>query len=119
MARSRIAVLVLAFAVTLVAVSLAGAGNSARQGPAAVSGSITFDGVWTGAEAKAFGGVISAFNKLYPNVKVNYKPVGNDLPTVVSTAVQGGHPPDMADIAQPGLVKQFVDKGALKPITYS
>jgi maltose-binding protein MalE len=119
MVRSRIAVLLLAFAATLVAVSLAGATNSSRQGPAAVSGSITFDGVWTGAEAKAFGGVIDAFNKVYPDVKVNYKPVGDNLPTVLSTAVQGGHPPDMADIAQPGLVKQFVDKGALKPITYS
>ena len=78
-----------------------------------------FDGVWTGAEAKSFGAVITAFNKQYPGVKVNYKPVGDNLPTVVSTAVAGGNPPDMADIAQPGLVKQFVDKGALKPITYA
>ena len=52
-------------------------------------------------------------------MKVNYKPVGDNLPTVLSTAVAGGNPPDMADIAQPGLVKQFVDKGALKPITYA
>ena len=85
----------------------------------AVSGSITFDGVWTGAEANAFGDVIKAFNKQYPDVKVNYKPVGDNLPTVVSTAVAGGNPPDMADIAQPGLVKQFVDKGALKPIGFA
>ena len=52
-------------------------------------------------------------------MKVNYKPVGDNLPTVLSTAVAGGKPPDMADIAQPGLVKQFVDKGALKPIAYA
>ncbi len=56
--------------------------------------------------------MIKAFNKVNPNVKVNYKPVGDNLPTVVSTAVAGGNPPDMADIAQPGLVKQFVDKKA-------
>ena len=67
----------------------------------------------------AFGDVIKAFNKKYPDVKVNYKPVGDNLPTVLSTAVAGGNPPDMADIAQPGLVKQFVDKGALKPIGYA
>ncbi len=84
-----------------------------------VSGSVSFDGVWTGAEATAFGGVIKAFNKVYPNVKVTYHPVGDNLPTVVSTAVAGGNPPDMADIAQPGLVAQFVAKGALKPITYA
>jgi len=109
-------------ATALAVLTATGVGSSAtkaRQAPTAVSGSITFDGVWTGAEAKAFGSVISAFNKLYPNVKVNYKPVGDNLPTVVSTAVAGGHPPDMADIAQPGLVKQFVDKGALKPIGYA
>jgi ABC-type glycerol-3-phosphate transport system substrate-binding protein len=94
-------------------------GSGATNHAQAVSGSITFDGVWTGAEASAFGAVITAFNKTYPNVKVNYKPVGDNLPTVVSTAVAGGNPPDMADIAQPGLVKQFVDKGALKPITYA
>ena len=63
--------------------------------------------------------MIKAFNKVYPNVKVTYHPVGDNLPTVVSTAVAGGNPPDMADIAQPGLVAQFVAKGALKPITYS
>jgi alpha-glucoside transport system substrate-binding protein len=88
-------------------------------GSTTLSGNITFDGVWTGNEAKNFGAVIAAFNKLYPKVKVNYKPVGDNLPTVLSTAVAGGNPPDMADIAQPGLVKQFVDKGALKPIGYA
>jgi len=85
----------------------------------AVSGSISFDGIWTGAEAKAFGAVIKAFNKVYPDVHVNYKPVGNNVPTVLATAIAGGHPPDMADIAQPGLVKQLAEQGKLKPITYA
>jgi hypothetical protein len=85
----------------------------------AVSGSISFDGIWTGAEAKAFGAVIKAFNKKYPKVKVNYKPVGNNVPTVLATAIAGGHPPDMADIAQPGLVKQLAEQGKLKTIGYA
>ena len=113
----RSAAVCLVVAAAVLAASSSGSG--ATKGTSAVSGSITFDGVWTGAEAKAFGDVIKAFNKVNPNVKVNYKPVGDNLPTVVSTAVAGGNPPDMADIAQPGLVKQFVDKGALKPITYA
>jgi hypothetical protein len=75
--------------------------------------------VWTGNEAANFGAVIKAYNKLYPKVKVNYKPVGDQLPTVISTAVAGGNPPDMADIAQPGFVAQLVAKKALKPISYS
>ena len=106
----------------------AGSGSAARDGATgaqkahvnlAVSGSVSFDGIWTGAEAKAFGKVIAAFNKVYPKVKINYKPVGNNVPTVLATAIAGGHPPDMADIAQPGLVQQFADQGHLKPITYA
>jgi len=86
----------------------------------AVSGTVTFDGIWTSSSgATQFADVIAAFNKLYPNVKIDYKPVGDNLPTVLATSVAGGKPPDMADIAQPGLVKQFADQGKLKPITYA
>ena len=63
--------------------------------------------------------MIKAFNKVYPKVKVNYKPLGNNLTTVLSTAIAGGHPPDMADIAQPGYIQQLVAQGKLKPITYA
>jgi maltose-binding protein MalE len=110
---------VLFVVVPLAVLAASSTGSGATRSTSAVSGSISFDGVWTGAEASAFGQVIKAYNKLYPKVKVNYKPVGDNLPTVLSTAVAGGNPPDMADIAQPGLVAQFVKKGALKPITYS
>ena len=85
-----------------------------------VSGTITFDGIWTATSGqKNFADVIKGFNKLYPNVHVDYKPVGDNLPTVLATAVAGGKPPDMADIAQPGTVKQFATEGKLKPITYA
>jgi alpha-glucoside transport system substrate-binding protein len=103
----------------LAGTQLASASKSSKSVNTAVSGSISFDGIWTGAEAKNFGQVIKAFNKKFPNVKVNYKPVGNNVPTVLATAIAGGHPPDMADIAQPGLVKQFAEQGHLKPITYA
>ncbi len=105
--------------VPLAVLAFTSSGSGATRASSTVSGSISFDGVWTGAEASAFGGVIKAYNKVYPKVKVSYKPVGDNLPTVLSTAVAGGNPPDMADIAQPGLVAQFVAKKALKPITYS
>ena len=63
--------------------------------------------------------MIKAFNKVYPNVKIKYNPLGNNVSTVLSTSIAGGHPPDMADIAQPGYVKQLVQQGHLKPITYA
>jgi alpha-glucoside transport system substrate-binding protein len=95
------------------------AGAQHTQTNNAVSGSVNFDGIWTGSEATAFGKVIKAFNKVYPKVHINYKPVGNNVPTVLATAIAGGHPPDMADIAQPGLVKQLAQQGHLKPIGYA
>jgi alpha-glucoside transport system substrate-binding protein len=95
------------------------AGAQHTQANTGVSGSVSFDGIWTGSEATAFGKVIKAFNKVYPNVHINYKPVGNNVPTVLATAIAGGHPPDMADIAQPGLVKQLAEQGHLKSIGYA
>ncbi len=110
--------------IVLVAALAAAAGGSAKTSAgtkaAAVSGTISFDGIWTASSGQTqFQDVINAFEKKYPGVHVNYKPVGNNLPTVLSTAVAGGNPPDMADIAQPGTVAQFAAEGKLKPITYA
>src|SRR5436309_3648492 len=121
MKRKRIAAVAgLVLTLVLVGAALAGSKSTSRQtGTSAVSGTITFDGIWTAGEAKSFGAVIAAFNKTYPKVHVNYKPVGNNVPTVLATAIAGGHPPDMADIAQPGLVKQYALQKKLKPIDYA
>jgi len=100
---------------------------AARSGSAApkthantsVSGNVKFWGIWSAEEQTAFEKVIAGFNKQYPNVHVSYTSKGNDIPTVLATAIAGGNPPDVADVAQPGLVKQFVQQHHLKPITYA
>lgn len=118
MNRTRIAVVAAAaVGVGLLAVTST---SAKTNGNAAVKGTITFDGIWTSSSGqKQFQDVINAFQKLNPGVHVDYKPVGNNLPTVLATAVAGGHPPDMADIAQPGTIAQFAQEGKLKPITYA
>ncbi len=83
-----------------------------------VSGNVSVMGIWTGEEQKKFQAVIDAFNEQQPDVTVKYNAVGDNLPTVLSTAVEGGNPPDIADIAQPGLIQGFVDKGAAKPLDF-
>ncbi|MGB0093737.1 MAG: extracellular solute-binding protein [Solirubrobacteraceae bacterium] len=93
--------------------------GGAKPATSSVSGTISMDGVWSGAEQQAFQDVIKTFNQQYPKVTVNFKSTGDNTPQVLSTGVAGGHPPDMADIAQPGLIQQFATKGALKPITYA
>lgn len=96
--------------------------SSSSGSPAAggsVSGSVSMTAVWSGQEQTSFEKVIAGFNKLYPNVKVTFTSGGNNLPQVLSTAVAGGHPPDVAALPQPGLMKQFVASGALKPIDFA
>ena len=96
-----------------------GGGSSTTSANTDVSGSVSVVGIWTGDEQKSFQAVIDKFNETYPNVRVKYTSAGDNVPTVVSTAVQGGNPPDIATIAQPGLIREFQQKGALKPIDYA
>jgi ABC-type glycerol-3-phosphate transport system substrate-binding protein len=72
--------------------------------------------IWTGTEQENFQAVIDAFHELYPNVNVKYTSGGDNLAPLLSTAVQGGNPPDIACIAQPGLMADFVKQGALQSI---
>jgi alpha-glucoside transport system substrate-binding protein len=117
-ARLTAAILVVAALGAVVAVSSGSAAHKSGVNTS-VSGSVKFWGIWSAEEQTAFEKVIKGFNKQYPKVKVSYSSKGNDIPTVLSTAIAGGNPPDIADVAQPGLVKQFVQQHHLKPITYA
>ena len=86
---------------------------------ASVTGNVSIMAVWSGQEQASFQAVIDEFNKLYPNVNVKFTSAGDQLPTVLSTAVQGGNPPTLAAVAQPGLIKEFVDRGVLKPLDFA
>jgi ABC-type glycerol-3-phosphate transport system substrate-binding protein len=97
----------------------AAGGGSTTAAARDVSGSVSVIGIWTGDEQRSFRAVIDKFNESYPDVKVRYTSAGDNLPTVVGTAVEGGNPPDIAGIAQPGLIREFQRKGALRPIDYA
>jgi alpha-glucoside transport system substrate-binding protein len=86
------------------------------EGSEDVSGTVSAMAVWSGTEQENFQAVIDSFNELYPNVTVNYTSGGDNLAPLLSTAVQGGNPPDIACIAQPGLMADFVSQGALQSI---
>jgi alpha-glucoside transport system substrate-binding protein len=97
-----------------------GSSTAAKSAPAAnVSGSLSLVGIWTGDEQKSFQAVIDAFHAKYPKVNVKYNPAGDNTPTVLTSAIQGGNPPDLAAVGQPGLVKQFAAKGALKSLAFA
>jgi alpha-glucoside transport system substrate-binding protein len=88
-------------------------------GGGGVSGSISVMGVWVGPEQESFQAVIDGFTAENPDVDVRYNPAGDELPTVLSTAVEGGNPPDIAAPAQPGFIQTLVDDDALQPLDFA
>jgi alpha-glucoside transport system substrate-binding protein len=86
---------------------------------ASVSGSISVIGVWTGPEQASFQAVIDGFTAKNPDVTVKYTSGGDNIVTVLSTAVEGGSPPDLATVSQPGTMADFVKRGALTPLDFA
>jgi multiple sugar transport system substrate-binding protein len=85
-----------ALASSLVALGLAACGSDASSGG---SGGTTIS-IWNGytqTEAKAFGHLVSVYNKAHPGTTVSSLFVNNDNTLQkVLTAVRGGSPPDIA-----------------------
>jgi len=129
MSRYRVFLFALLAVVVGLALTAAGCGDDDKEAttgtattteePKQVSGSIRVQAVWSGPEQKAFKAVLAGFKEKQPDVTVKYKSAGDQLPTVLSTAVEGGKPPDIAVLPQPGLIKEFVGKDALQPLDFA
>jgi alpha-glucoside transport system substrate-binding protein len=95
-----------------------GATQTTEEANQDVSGTVSTTAIWSGPEQRAFRAVLDGFEEQYPNVTARYTSGGDQLPTVLSTAVEGGNPPDVAIVGQPGLVEQFARRDAIKPIEF-
>jgi ABC-type glycerol-3-phosphate transport system substrate-binding protein len=93
-----------------------GGGGGANED---ISGSVSLMGIWVATEQKSIQAVLDGFEEKYPNVDAKYNAAGDNIVTVLATAVQGGNPPDLATIAQPGTVREYADRGELKPIDFA
>ncbi|MBM9508859.1 ABC transporter substrate-binding protein [Actinacidiphila acididurans] len=71
--------------------------------------------VWTGPEQQNFQRVLDEFDKR-TGAKSTYVPTGDSQSTFLGTKIAGGAPPDVAFLAQNGVLHQFADKGWLKPL---
>ena len=91
-------------------------GGGGVEGSEDVSGSISTMAIWAGEEQESFQAVIDAFEEKFPNVDVKYTSGGDNLAPLLSTAVEGGNPPDIAAIGQPGLMADFAQQNAIKPM---
>ena len=113
--------LVFALLAGVLAFVAAGCGSDDDDGGSAggsedVSGEIAVTAIWAGEEQASFEAVRDGFQELYPNVTVNYTSGGDNLGPLLSTAVEGGNPPDIAAIGQPGLMADFAEQGAIQPL---
>jgi ABC-type glycerol-3-phosphate transport system substrate-binding protein len=116
---SKLRTSVLALGAGIVALTaLATTASGASHSKSAVSGNLAFVGIWTGPEQKNFQLVLDGFKKKFPGVSVKYTSGGDNTPTILSTAIAGGNPPDLAAVGQPGLVKQFSGRKAIKPLDF-
>jgi alpha-glucoside transport system substrate-binding protein len=94
-------------------------GDGGPEGSEEVSGSISLMGIWVDQEQEAIEGVLDGFRELYPNVEVTYLPAGDEIVTRLSTAIEGGNPPDLATVAQPGTIADFADRGVIQPLDFA
>ncbi|MBS3789064.1 carbohydrate ABC transporter substrate-binding protein [Candidatus Bipolaricaulota bacterium] len=67
---------------------------------------------WSGEELQAFKKTIKIFEE-ETGIDVTVESVGRDIATVLVTRVEGGNPPDVAAIPNPGQMEEFVKKDAL------
>jgi hypothetical protein len=122
--------LLLAFLTLLAAAVVAGCGGGEEEGGETgggggggaaeeVSGSVSLMGIWVGTEQQSIEAVLDGFREKFPNVDVKYNAAGDNIVTVLATAVQGGNPPDLATIAQPGTIAEYAQRGEIKPIDFA
>src|SRR5882757_4870563 len=71
--------------------------------------------VWTGPEQQNFQKVLDEFDKR-TGATTTFVPTGDSQSTFLGTKIEGGAPPDVAFLAQNGVLHQFADKGWLKPL---
>lgn len=111
------------------AVAVAACGNApttsqpTASAPATQGGAKPLEGVrlevaakWTGEEQKNFEQVLKAFTEK-TGAQVTYASTGEDTGAYLGPRIQGKNPPDVAILPQPGLVQQYADQDALKPLT--
>lgn len=72
--------------------------------------------VWTGPEQKNFQKVLDEFTKR-TGAEVGFVPTGDNVSTFLGTKIEGGQPPDVAFLPQVGVLRQFAQKGWLKPLS--
>lgn len=115
MARIRTSVVALLM-FCLAAAACDGSGDGGGGGDGALSGeTLEVAAVWSGDEQASFEAVLQAFED-ETGATVNVTSTGDDIATVLGTRLEGGDPPDVAVLPQPGLLRDLASQGNLVDI---
>ncbi|MEW2359805.1 extracellular solute-binding protein [Spirillospora sp. NPDC029432] len=91
-------------------------GEEAPAGGGALKGTtVEVAAKWTGPEEKNFREVLKAFEKK-TGATVKYASTGENTDAFLGPRLQANQPPDVAILPQPGLMRQYAEKGSLKPL---
>ncbi|MEU8132402.1 ABC transporter substrate-binding protein [Streptodolium elevatio] len=93
-----------------------GDGANPPAGQSLKGQTVSVAGVWTDDELASFKKVLSEFEKR-TGAKTEFIPTGDSASTFLGQRVEGNAPPDVAFLAQPGVLKQFAQKGWIKPVS--
>ena len=95
------------------------AGSPAAGGSFAcenVGGEVSVVGSWTGSEEDSFRAMIAPWEEC-SGATVQYTG-SRDLAAQLTTGIASGSLPDVAGLPGPGLMKEWYDQGALKPLDF-
>lgn len=90
-------------------------GNNAVKGEDLKGTTLEVAAVWSGDEQANFKKVLQKFED-ETGATVKFTSTGDDIATVLGSKIEGGSPPDLAILPQPGLLQELAKKGSLKSI---
>ncbi|MQA97509.1 MAG: extracellular solute-binding protein [Streptosporangiales bacterium] len=90
-------------------------GGGEQTGTALKGVKIEVAAKWTGPEQQNFEKVLDAFEKK-TGATVTYASTGENTDAFLGPRLEGGNPPDVAILPQPGLMQQYAAKDQLKPL---
>lgn len=95
----------------LVGLCLVVAGSFLYSDVTSAQGQVTVLGVWGGAEEEAFMEMVRPFEE-ETGIEVLYEGT-RDLPTILTTRIEAGNPPDIVHLTGPGLLMDLLRRDAV------
>jgi alpha-glucoside transport system substrate-binding protein len=91
------------------------ASGTASTGPDLSGQTVEVAATWTSSEQRNFEQVLALFEQ-QTGATARFVSAGDDIAAYLGPKIEGGKPPDVAILPQPGVVTSFADQGDLIPI---